>query len=258
MRYEILGVVRIVDGDKCSSISSQKAALLLVSLLSNPDQVVTTEQLKAEIWRDSPPSRAASGIHSYVYRLRKTLDKPGEPSSRILGFPQGYSLRLGTDELDAALFLRDAESGRAHFNNLDYALASSSFTAALANWRGPVSWGDAAGPVVKPFFTYLTETRLESTELLIDAQLALGLHGELVGQLYTLTAEYPLREAFCRQLMLALYRSGQRTAALAAYDAMRRILRDEHGLDPCQPVQRIRQQILVADERLDTLQPCLV
>ncbi len=43
-----------------------------------------------------------------------------------------------------------------------------------------------------------------------EAELSLGHHGELVGELERVLAEHPLRERFWGQLMLALYRSGRR------------------------------------------------
>ena len=54
-----------------------------------------------------------------------------------------------------------------------------------------------------------TELRLAALEDRIDADLALGRHGELVAELEALVAAHPLRERLRGQLMLALYRSGR-------------------------------------------------
>jgi SARP family transcriptional regulator, regulator of embCAB operon len=86
--------------------------------------------------------------------------------------------------------------------------------------------------------------------MFIDAQLKIGYHRQLVGRLYTLTAEYPLREAFYQQLMLALYRCNRQADALSVYQSAQRILGDELGVDPCRSLQRIRRSILMADDRL--------
>src|SRR5262249_40959488 len=98
------------------------------------------------------------------------------------------------------------------------------------------------------FATRLNEARLECTEMLVDAQLQLGCHRDLVGMLYTLTTEHPLREAFYRQLMLALYRSERRADALKVYQAARNTLIDELGLEPCTPLRELHTAILQADD----------
>lgn len=76
----------------------------------------------------------------------------------------------------------------------------------------------------------------------IDADLALGLDAELVPELEALVTDDPLRERTRGQLMVALYRSGRQADALAAYEAARRTLADELGLDPVRSSERWRQR----------------
>ena len=71
----------------------------------------------------------------------------------------------------------------------------------------------------------LEESRLAALEDRIDADLALGEHARLVGELEGLVREHPLRERLRGQLMLALYRSGRQADALEAYRDARRELR---------------------------------
>jgi DNA-binding SARP family transcriptional activator len=118
-------------------------------------------------------------------------------------------------------------------------------------WRGPVLGDLSHGPIVESFVTWLSETRLECTEMLIDAQLELGRHRKIVGRLYSLTAEHPLRESFSRQLMLALYRSERQADALDVYRSVRRTIHDELGLEPCRALQELQQSILTADYELE-------
>ncbi len=109
--------------------------------------------------------------------------------------------------------------------------------------------GIGQGPILRGFATRLTEQRMDCTEMLVDAQLRSGRHRELVGLLYALTGEYPLRETFHRQLMLALYRSERRADALKAYQCARQTLIDELGLEPCAPLQDLHRAILRADHK---------
>ena len=88
----------------------------------------------------------------------------------------------------------------------------------------------------------------------IEADLALGRHADLVGELEALVGEHPLHERFRGQLMLALYRSGRQAEALREYQDARRVLVDELGLDPSEELQRMERAILTHDPELD-LQP---
>ena len=250
MRYEILGPVRVINGDRSSTINARKIQVLLVVLLSNANRFVSTDQIIADIWGHRIPRRAVAGVYVYISQLRKTLERIGESNLDIRTGPQGYLLRTQAGKLDSESFLREVEAGRAYSKEGRYELAACSFEGALGHWRGPLSWGIDCGPNVEAFETYLTETRLESREMLIEARLELGCHRELVGQLRTLVAEHPLHEAFWRQLMLALYRSDRKADALLAYASARRVLLDELGLEPCRSLQRLHLGILSGDEQI--------
>jgi peptide/nickel transport system substrate-binding protein len=86
----------------------------------------------------------------------------------------------------------------------------------------------------------------------IDAQLALGEHARLVGELETLVREHPLREHLVGQLMVALYRSGRQADALESYRVARRQLVDELGLEPGRELQELERAILAQDPTLDS------
>jgi len=58
---------------------------------------------------------------------------------------------------------------------------------------------------------------LMAVEACIDADLALGGRAELVAELEVLVADNPFRERLRAQLMLALFRAGRQSEALAAY-----------------------------------------
>ena len=100
----------------------------------------------------------------------------------------------------------------------------------------------------------LEEERVSALEQLVEADLALGRHRQLIGELEPLVAEHPYRERLRAQLMLALYRSGRQTEALRAYQQARHTLADELGLEPGQELRDLEQAILRQDETL-TFQP---
>src|SRR5207248_6505904 len=89
--------------------------------------------------------------------------------------------------------------------------------------------------------------RLAATEDLIDAELELGRHVDLVPELEALIQEHPYEERLRGQLMLALYRGGRQAEALEAYQAARRVLDEELGLEPGPPLRELEQAILRHD-----------
>lgn len=249
MRYEILGATRVVCGNRSLYISARKIEILLVLLLGGANRVVSTSQIMNGIWGDSAPRRARAAVHVYISQLRKILNELGGFQDRIVTHPCGYLLRVEADELDADLFQHCVREGQAHSSQRSHEAASRFFEQALHHWRGPLSWAGECGPDVAAFASYLEELRAEGMESLVDAQLELGRHRELVGRLYALTTEYPLRETFYRQLMLALYHSERRADALNVYRTARQTLRRELGVEPCRQLQQLHGEILVAGER---------
>jgi DNA-binding SARP family transcriptional activator len=250
VRYEILGPLRVVDGNRTSVISARKIETVLALLLIRADQVVVPDQLMTELWGDRPPRRAMAGLHVYISQLRKFLHQAGQAESPVVTQSSGYLLRQGDDELDFQLFLRQVGEGRTQLRERRLEEASQVLDQALELWRGP-ALGDIRGLVIDGFAAWLVEVRMECLEMLVEAQLQLGRHRELVGRLYSLTAENPLREAFYRQLMLALYRSERQADALKVYQAARKTLIAELGLEPCRALRDLQQAILANDGQLE-------
>ncbi|MGW1997075.1 AfsR/SARP family transcriptional regulator [Embleya sp. NPDC001921] len=254
MRYSILGPLHVIDeAGNGAPISAPKLRTLLAALVIRGNQVVSIDQLIDEIWGENPPRRVTAALHVYVSQLRRLIGRPDDPEGPIVTGAPGYLLRMAPEDLDLWTFQRHVQQGRAHLRVGAYHQASESLRAARDLWRGP-ALGEpyGQGPLIRGFMTWLEEARLECTELLVEAELELGLHRELVGPLYALTTEHPLREVFHRQLMLALYRSERQADALRVYQQARETLNGELGLEPGRALRDLQLAILTADEQLDT------
>lgn len=247
MRYELVGPLRVVDGDVVSFISARKIETVFAVLLIRSDEVVGFDQLVNEIWGDYPPRRATAAIHVYISQLRKFLYRPGRRENPVITHAPGYLLRRGRDEIDFHEFIRLVNEGRVLLREHRYAEASDSLEKALGLWRGPVLDDLRSGTIIDSFATWLAEARLECLEMLADAHLRLGRHREIVGRLYSLTAENPFRETFYRQLMMALYRSERQADALEVYQAARKTLHEELGLEPCEALRNLQRAILAGE-----------
>ncbi|POM22533.1 Transcriptional regulatory protein EmbR [Actinomadura rubteroloni] len=251
MRYEILGPLRVVDGDDVLTISAHKMEVLLATLLIRSGQVVSLDQLITEIWNHDPPKRATAALYVYISQLRKLLSGGGRATSPIRTRTPGYQLCPGGDELDLEQFQDLVNAGRQATRAGRHEQAVAAYREALGLWRGPVLSELRDGPIVTGFVSWLEEVRLECSEKLVESSLALGWHREVIGFLYAQVTEHPLHEAFYRQLMQALYRSERRADALNVYQLARTTLREQLGLEPGRALRETQQSILVADERLD-------
>jgi DNA-binding SARP family transcriptional activator len=222
----ILGPVQAVRGGRDLPLGGPKPRALLAMLLLEAGRVVLAERLADELWRGSPPPGAAKTLRSYVSRLRASLS----PDVALLTRGGGYGVEIDPEQVDAKRFERLVGAGQAALGQEDAVVAAGRFRAALALWRG-AALADVGGVERLALEgTRLNELRLVALEGRIEADLALGLHRELTGELERLVADYPLRERSWRQLVLALYRSDRQAEALAAYRRAREILARDLGI----------------------------
>ncbi|WP_165400314.1 AfsR/SARP family transcriptional regulator [Motilibacter rhizosphaerae] len=259
----VLGPVSaVVDGEPCT-VSSPVQRALLALLATSPGRVVPVDRLISELWAETPPDSAASTVRVYVSRLRRALgdavdveDGPGAPALRIRRRAPGYLLELPDGALDAVQLgrLLDAARGRtatdpaAALQMLDegLALVTGEPLADVVHVLGPVGQAEARR---------LSELVLTAQEARLQALLALGRPADVVAEVQRLLAAHPLRESLHGLGMLALYRSGRQAEALAAYEAVRRLLLEDLGVDPGTALRRLHAQMLDQDPALEAPAP---
>ncbi|MCX4665445.1 tetratricopeptide repeat protein [Streptomyces sp. NBC_01381] len=241
LRFGLLGAPAVYDADgEPQPVQSAKGRALLAALLLEPGRVVSVDALKDALWGGHPPASAHASLQNHVTRLRRLLDDP----DRLRAVPPGYRLRVGEGELDVRVFEQLVSRARAAHAEHDWEACADAAADALALWRGTPLDGlppDAAGHALVP---RLEEARLLALELRYDAEIGLGSGGGLVPELAELVAEYPLREAFHRQLMLVLHRAGRQAEALAVHRELRRRLVEELGVEPGAAVREAHRVVL--------------
>ena len=247
MEFRILGTLEVSDGGAPVAVSGPRLRALLAILLTRANQVVSRDRLIDELFGDEPREAARNLVQVYVSRLRKAL---GERGSIVTRSP-GYVLELGPDELDLHVFERLAWEAREALGSGAAEVASERLREALGLWRGPALEEFAYEPFAQNEIARLEELRVAALEDRVEADLALGRLGGLVGELELLVSEYPLRERLRGQLMLALYRSGRQAEALAVYQDTRRALVDGLGIEPGVALQELERLILRHDPALD-------
>ncbi|MCW2569520.1 MAG: hypothetical protein JWN54_3617 [Mycobacterium sp.] len=252
VRYEVLGPLRVSRGDAAVDLGSVQQRVVLAVLLTHANRPLGREQLIAGVWGWEAPAYAVNLVQKHVSELRRALepDRSAHGPSRVLAWTQaGYLLTVPPDCLDLAVLDRTLEEAAAARAAGDLAAASDDLHRALRLWRGPLCDG-LVSPLLDAERDRLAERWIATVEDRIELDLALGRHFEVVGELRRLLADHPLRERLRALLLLALYRSGRKAEALAAYRDARVQLRDELGIEPGTELAHLHQQILESDPSL--------
>jgi DNA-binding SARP family transcriptional activator len=246
MKFRILGPLEVWDEGGEVSVGGRRLRALLAVLLLYPNEVVPADRLIDELWAEDAPDRAAASLRVNVSRLRKAL-----PQDVLTFRSPGYVIRVEPDDLDLHRFERLVDEARALRARGLPAEAAERLRDALSLWRGPALADFAYESFAQTAIARLEEIKLAAVELRIDADLALGRHDGLIGELEALVAAQPLRERLRRYLMTALYRSGRQAEALDVYKDARRALVDELGIEPSPELQELEGAILRQEPGLD-------
>jgi predicted ATPase/DNA-binding SARP family transcriptional activator len=247
----VLGPLEIMADGRALPLKAAKQKTILALLLLHRDEVVSVDRLQEALWQERPPATATTALQGYVSQLRRVLEGGQEGGASLLVTRSpGYALTAAHEQVDLARFEQLAEGGREALAAGEPARAAALLAEALALWRGPPLADFAFEAWAQAAVGRLEELRLSALEDRLEADLACGRHGELVGELESLIAEHPLRERLRGQLMLALYRGGRQADALEAYQAARGILVEELGVEPSPELQHLNHSILNQDEAL--------
>jgi DNA-binding SARP family transcriptional activator len=233
--FRILGPLEVEGDDGPVALGGQRQKALLGALLLGAGQVMPTERLVDLLWGEEAPKTATTSLQNSISRLRKELG-PDVLQTK----PPGYVLRVEPHQIDARRFetqLRDARSAGAEERR-------ELLQRALSLWRGPALAEFAFDDFAQAEIRRLEELRLVAHGERIDADLELGRHGDVIGDLEGLVRDHPLRETFRRQLMLALYRAGRQAEALDVYQDARARFIDELGIEPGPELKRLQAEIL--------------
>ena len=247
----ILGPVEVWQGEQRLALGGPRQLALFAFLVLHPNRAVSRDALIDALWGPAR-SDADNRLQMAIARLRKALEPINvDGAARLQTVKGGYLLAIAAGELDADEFHAAVHAGSRALEAGAPEKATMLLTEALELWRGPplaeVAFDDFAQPEIRR----LEELRIRALECRIDAQLALGRHAEVIGELESLLIEAPTREHTARQLMLALYRCGRQADALDVYQRVRAALAQELGLEPGPALRSLQVEILEQAASLD-------
>ncbi|MGC3864143.1 AfsR/SARP family transcriptional regulator [Micromonospora chersina] len=257
LRFEILGPQRAWYADRPLDLGPGKQRAVLAVLLLAEGRPVPTGQIVDAVWPEEPPANGPNVVQKYVAGLRRVLEpdrSPRTPAQVLTLTDAGYLLRIPPEAVDAVRFERGVRRARQWqaAGRTEDALAE--VTGALERWQGEPFSG-FTGAYFDAARHRLVELRAVALETRTELELASGRHGELVGRLVELVAEFPVRERLRHQLMLALHRGGRQAEALAAYRDFADLLREEYGIEPGEALQDLHRRILRSDPSLTAPAP---
>ena len=182
VQFRILGPVEAIGPDGRPLRCPGRPLRLLALLLVDGVRVVPADVAIDALWGDALPAHPTNALQIVVSRLRRVLGEEAIPWRA-----EGYELRLDDpDAVDAHRFERLAAEGRDALARGDHADASRLLADALGLWRGPALQDVRYEPFAIGEAERLEELRLTCLGARIDADLALGRHAELVGELQAL------------------------------------------------------------------------
>ena len=246
LKFRILGPLGVdVDG-RTLPLGGQKQRAVLALLLLHAGETVSNDRLIDALWGERPPRTALTSLQNFVSHLRKLLG-----SELIATSSLGYTLRVQPGSLDADRFRwLVAEASAAGPEQRAKLLRE-----ALDLWRGAPLQDFAFDGFAQAEIAQLEDLRLAAVEERVGAELELGRHVEVIGELTSLVAEHPLRERSRAHLMLALYRAGRQADALRVYQDARQALVDGLGIEPSPALKQLHGAILRQEATLEPAAP---
>jgi DNA-binding SARP family transcriptional activator/tetratricopeptide (TPR) repeat protein len=240
--FHVLGPVEVIADGRVVTIGRGTLTDLLATLIVSPNQVVSLETLTATVWHARSPQHPRAALQSAIARLRRMIG-----DGFIETMPSGYRFRAEADCLD---LLRFEQSLAAADQQQTPEAALAALTQAVGLWRGAPLENVGSPALLNGAVPRLTQLYLDSCEKWAGLCLRTGRHDAVVSRLAALVDAHPFRERMSGQLILGLYRSGRQADAIAAYEALRRALSEEMGIDPGQALQELHLKILRADPSL--------
>lgn len=249
MDFRLLGGLAVEENGVSVRLGGPKERALLACLLLSANRVMARDALIEALWGARPPRTADHALDVYVSRLRTRLES-SNGRQIVQTVPGGYVLRADPESIDLFRFKRLVAEGQRDLAGGDVERARAKLQAALALYRGPLVPELTFEPFTLPETRWVEELEIAAAEARIEAELTLGRHAEVTGELESLVAAHPVRERLRAQLMLALYRSGRQAEALQVYQDARRVLVDQLGIEPSTDLLELERAILRHDPRL--------
>jgi len=245
VEVRLFGQLEALQGGVAVAIRGAKQRGLLALLALQRGAPVSADRLIDVLWADGQVVNPANALQAQIAQLRRSLG-----AAAVVTSEAGYALDVGPGDVDVACFEQLVAEGHRLVEDGEVARGSAALGEALRIRRGEPLAEFAYAGFADADRAHLNELTLTAIEARAAADLALGRHGELAGELEAWCRDHPVRERLWELLMLALYRSGRQAEALQAYRQARDGLAAELGIDPGPALRELEARILAQDPSL--------
>lgn len=245
--FSLLGPLEVRKDGQDYAPTAPKVLQLLAMLLLQAGKAVHIDAIIKELWSGDPPRSVRTTMQTYIYQLRKCIELnqlAPDPETLLVTKPPGYVFRVKPEQVDVFVFQQLCQQGRDALRGHNYVEAARTFRSALALWSGNPLANVQCGPVLSAYAIDLQEQQRAALHLRLQAELASGMHRDVIGELSHLVTDNPFDEGLHGLLMQALSASGRRSDALAAYRRLRAVLNEELGVEPCAELQQMHTDLL--------------
>jgi DNA-binding SARP family transcriptional activator len=246
LSVDVLGPILVGRGGVPIAVGPAMIRNLLAVLALQPGRSVPRDDIVDLLWDGDPPATYVNLVQVYVSRLRAQLRDRGRDDQAAIVVSDRRGYRLDVDAATTDLFRFERLCAEAHrlASSGDAATSVDRYAAALSCWRGPVLVDCAPKFGRHPLVVAADQQRLEAAVAYARLCCRLERHTAAVKMLWSVAHEASMHEGLYTQLMLALWGTGDRAAALTAYQDIRRRLADELGVDPGGALQAAYLQVL--------------
>lgn len=251
--FNVLGPLAVIVDGAAVRLGGPRQVAVLGRLVLSPGHVVSMDQLVDSVWDGDAPKRPEVAVRSYVSNLRRSIEPdrdPGDRRSCIENSSPGYRLNVDRSQVDAYRFESLLSAGQAALAAGEPASAMVQFDEAQNLWRGEVCEGMVESDALLAYRSRLSELRLAMIELSSTARLELGELEGVIADVEAAIALHPLRERLSELAMMALYRAGRQSDALAVCRQLRGRLLESLGVTPGRPIEELEHRILTHDPSL--------
>jgi len=248
----------LLDGEPVTGFESDKARLLLTYLLLESDRCHRREVLAGMLWPERPEQDARHSLSQALLNLRRVLGGCEATQAGPAGSPflkvtrQTVQFDRASDHwMDTAAIAERLDACKQHdHRRLDLCEPCiERLQQALDLYRGDLLAGFSLGDCLA-FEEWLLLQRERYHRLAVSAVRSLvtcherrGEHRQALRYARRYMALEPWREQAHRQAMRALAAIGQRNEALVQYQACRRILKTELGVEPEEETARLYRRV---------------
>jgi LuxR family transcriptional regulator, maltose regulon positive regulatory protein len=250
VEVRLFGELEAVQDGIAVPVRGTKLRALLALLALHRGEPVSADRLIDVLWGDGQAANPANALQAQIGQLRRVFGP-----AAIVTTEAGYALTIGSGDVDVSRFEQLVAKGRRLSEEGEAALASAALGQALGLRRGEPLAEFAYAGFADAERARLDELALVAVEVRAAADLELGRHADLAGELEAACRQHPLRERLWELLIVSLYRSGRQAEALRAYTAIRDRLVDELGIDPGPALRELQARILAQDPSLAAARP---